>query len=226
MKLSITSLPLARVKSPVWLRAMTRLAWPAIASSKPCLRLIAGVEPTVPCSSTIVAVSITHLGDEPLASDAALEYAGPMQRRQIKVLCPTGRRRGRAAPPGSRPPSLRRARLPAGRDDRREEDRVDALGDEGPRMALIWFSCFCCASANLRSMPRASACCLVTDVSAARQPDSEPIWLKPMVSPCRFSCAMLTEVKAVAKLAAMASLEIMVTMSSQCGRRGVFTCDD
>jgi hypothetical protein len=23
-----------------------------------------------------------------------------------------------------------------------------------PRIALIWFSCFCCASANFRSMPR------------------------------------------------------------------------
>jgi hypothetical protein len=67
---------------------------------------------------------------------------------------------------------------------------------------------------------------LVTEVSAARQPDSEPIWLKPTTRPCRFSWAMLTEVKAVARLAAMASLEIMVTMSSQCGRRGVFTCDD
>ena len=41
------------------------------------------------------------------------------------------------------------------------------------------------------------------------------IWLKPMVRPERFSWAMLTEVKAVARLAARASLEMMVTMSSR-----------
>ena len=49
------------------------------------------------------------------------------------------------------------------------------------RTAAIWFSCFCWASENCRSMPRASASCLVTVVSAARQPDSEPICEKPMV---------------------------------------------
>ncbi|MNV92266.1 hypothetical protein D3C71_1868430 [compost metagenome] len=49
------------------------------------------------------------------------------------------------------------------------------------RMALIWFSCFCWASAIFRVMPRFCASLLATEVSAARQPDSEPIWEKPTV---------------------------------------------
>jgi len=43
------------------------------------------------------------------------------------------------------------------------------------RIALIWFSCFCWASAILKLMLRFFASALETDVSAARQPDSEPI---------------------------------------------------
>src|SRR3954468_2917117 len=50
------------------------------------------------------------------------------------------------------------------------------------RIALIWFSCFCCASAILRLTLRLLASCLETEVSAARQPDSDPICEKPMVS--------------------------------------------
>ncbi len=49
------------------------------------------------------------------------------------------------------------------------------------RIALIWFSCFCCASAILKLMFRFLASALETVVSAARQPDSEPICEKPMV---------------------------------------------
>ncbi len=50
------------------------------------------------------------------------------------------------------------------------------------RIALIWLSCFCCASAILRLTWRLLASCLETEVSAARQPDSDPICEKPMVS--------------------------------------------
>src|SRR5687768_12118007 len=49
------------------------------------------------------------------------------------------------------------------------------------RIALIWFSCFCWASAILKVMSRFLASALETEVSAARQPDSEPICEKPMV---------------------------------------------
>ena len=90
-----------------------------------------------------------------------------------------------------------------------------------PRMALIWFSCFCCASANLRSTPRSSACWRVTDVSAARQPDSEPICEKPMTLP-EMSCARAPEDKAVARPAARASLVMMFTMKSSQMPPGVF----
>ena len=50
------------------------------------------------------------------------------------------------------------------------------------RIALIWFSCFCCASAILRLTLRLVASDLETEVSAARQPDSDPICEKPTVS--------------------------------------------
>ena len=71
-------------------------------------------------------------------------------------------------------------RIPAGRHDRRDEDRVDALRDEGADR-LIWFSCFCCASEIFRSTPRLSASIFETFVSAARQPDSDPTWENPTV---------------------------------------------
>src|SRR5206468_3980036 len=50
------------------------------------------------------------------------------------------------------------------------------------RIALIWFSCFCWASAILSVTLRLAASVFETEVSAARQPDSDPIWEKPTVS--------------------------------------------
>src|SRR5439155_27000116 len=50
------------------------------------------------------------------------------------------------------------------------------------RIALIWLSCFCWASAILSVTLRLPASDLETEVSAARQPDSDPIWEKPAVS--------------------------------------------
>src|SRR3954469_24387308 len=47
------------------------------------------------------------------------------------------------------------------------------------RMALIWFSCFCCASENRRSMPMVAAADLIDCVFAVRHSLSAPIWLKP-----------------------------------------------
>src|SRR5690606_14946465 len=49
------------------------------------------------------------------------------------------------------------------------------------RMALIWFSCFCCASENLRSMPRRAASALTDSEKLVRQPLSEPTCEKPTV---------------------------------------------
>src|SRR5688572_30587408 len=47
------------------------------------------------------------------------------------------------------------------------------------RSALIWFSCFCCASANRRSMLLVSAAALMDSVLAVRHSLSAPIWLNP-----------------------------------------------
>ncbi len=63
------------------------------------------------------------------------------------------------------------------------------------RIALIWFSCFCWASAILKLMLRFLASDLETEVSAARQPDSEPICEKPMVRSAAWALNARTEVE-------------------------------
>jgi len=52
------------------------------------------------------------------------------------------------------------------------------------RRALIWFSCFCCASENFRAMFRFFASAMIDFVSAVRQALSAPIWLKPTRTRC------------------------------------------
>ena len=47
------------------------------------------------------------------------------------------------------------------------------------RIALIWFSCFCCASENLRSIPASLADDLIDSVFAVRHSLSAPICEKP-----------------------------------------------
>ncbi|MNU52133.1 hypothetical protein D3C71_411370 [compost metagenome] len=54
------------------------------------------------------------------------------------------------------------------------------------RMALIWFSCFCCASENLSSMPASLAEDLIDSVLAVRHSLSAPTCAKPSTS---FFCA-------------------------------------
>ena len=49
-------------------------------------------------------------------------------------------------------------------------------------MALIWFSCFCCASENLSVMPASLAALLIDSVLAVRHSLSAPTWLKPSTS--------------------------------------------
>src|SRR5699024_4761475 len=48
-------------------------------------------------------------------------------------------------------------------------------------MAWIWFSYFCWASENWRSIPASSAACWIDSVFAVRQPLSAPTWEKPKV---------------------------------------------
>ncbi|KQS72330.1 hypothetical protein ASG39_00650 [Rhizobium sp. Leaf371] len=76
------------------------------------------------------------------------------------------------------------------------------------RSALIWFSCFCWASANFRSMPRFSASCFVTVVSAARQPDSEPICEKPTVMSAADALEKTQPARTVAQLSALTNFMI------------------
>ena len=53
------------------------------------------------------------------------------------------------------------------------------------RIALIWFSCFCCASENLSSMPASANAAWMSLVLAVRQPDSAPTCAKPTTSSSR-----------------------------------------
>ena len=53
------------------------------------------------------------------------------------------------------------------------------------RIALIWFSCFCCASENFSSMPASLADDLIDSVLAVRHSLSAPTWAKPStILPC------------------------------------------
>ena len=47
------------------------------------------------------------------------------------------------------------------------------------RIALIWFSCFCCASENFRLIPAVFADDWIDLVFAVRHPLSAPTWEKP-----------------------------------------------
>jgi hypothetical protein len=47
------------------------------------------------------------------------------------------------------------------------------------RSALIWFSCFCCASEKRRVMPASGAALWIDVVLAVRHSLSAPIWLNP-----------------------------------------------
>ena len=102
------------------------------------MRLIAGVEPTVPCSSTTLHSLSPTVVDQPLAGDAAfLDLVGG-DRGQVQVL----RRVDAAVEQDDRDLGFLgfgQHVIPAGGDDRRDEDRVDALGDEAAdRLDLVF----------------------------------------------------------------------------------------
>jgi hypothetical protein len=82
-------------------------------------------------------------------------------------------------------------------------------------MALIWFSCFCCASENLRSMPSFLAVSWMDFVLALRQPDSAPTWAKPIVILPSEAEAPSSEPQAVSAIAlkeiAVAAIRVFFT---------------
>jgi hypothetical protein len=185
MKLSITSLPFARVKSPVWLRTILMFDGPAMPSSKPCLRLVAGDErqpcPEAPprCRSCRRLFSTSH-------SPATLPSCTLSEVTAVRYRSSPAGSTSRSSSTTGILASLRflQHRIPAGRDDGREEDRVHALRDEGAdRLDLVLLLLL--GVGDLKVMFRFAACGLETEVSAARQPDSDPICEKPTTLPSR-----------------------------------------
>ena len=80
-KPSMTVLPSARVKSPVSEAITEMLSLPAMASSNPVLRSMAGAEPVVPCSSTTLMGSVPRLSEtESTDALALLDEVGPDER--------------------------------------------------------------------------------------------------------------------------------------------------
>ena len=140
-KASITSLPLARVKSPVCERMILKRGSALMISSKPFLRSMAGAEPTVPCSSTMLTspVVLLHVLDQPAAGLAAFldevrAHEGDPQRVVLHVDGAVGQDdrdlRGLGFPQHG---------VPAGLDHRREGDHVHLLRDEGAdRLDLVF----------------------------------------------------------------------------------------
>src|ERR1700674_1347124 len=82
-------------------------------------------------------------------------------------------------------------------------------------MALIWFSCFCCASENLRLMPDSLAALLMDSEFAVRHSLSAPICAKPRV--IGLSAAGAVREKSAVRLAdssaAMAVLLVMTILA-------------
>src|ERR1700674_3299456 len=82
-------------------------------------------------------------------------------------------------------------------------------------MALIWFSCFCCASENLRLMPDSLAALLMDSEFAVRHSLSAPICAKPRV--IGLSAAGAGREKSAVRLAdssaAMAVLLVMTILA-------------
>src|SRR6185503_4531290 len=213
MKLSITSLPLARVKSPVWLRTTLRLAFLATTLSKPFLRLVATLAPTVPCSSTTLqALPATVFASHSpatapsctLSEVTAVRYSSLPEGSMSRSSSTTGILASLA--------SFNTASQPLDTTGARKMASTPCAIKE--RIALIWFSCFCCASAILSVTLRLAASVFETEVSAARQPDSDPIWEKPTVSSAAVAGSeRLIATKAVA---ARRALEVMRRSLPKC----------
>jgi len=133
-----------------------------------------------------------------LAGASGMDTAGRSGARPWQRL---HRNRGHARNPGLRPHHVRGARNRCrGRDKcalricgfctrRLQAQRVAPIAVRcayrvalrlartatNARSALIWFSCFCCASEKRRSMPRFAASERIDSVSAVRHPLSAPI---------------------------------------------------
>ena len=149
---------------------------------KPALRSLAGAEPVVPCSSTMLTVSVLSLYAS--ASHCPAFLPSSMKSEPRKVLY-------RLVSLESTARSVRMTGILAFLASLSTVSQPDSTTGEKAmtstrcwmydRMALIWFSCFCWASENFRSMPALLADSWIDLVLAVRQPLSAPTWAKPMV---------------------------------------------
>ena len=79
----MTSLPLARVKSPVCEAMILNFGSASMTSAKPSLRSLAGAEPVVPCSSTMFTGSGLSLYSSTSHSPAFLPSSTKSEPRKV-----------------------------------------------------------------------------------------------------------------------------------------------
>lgn len=177
----MTSLPLARVNSPDCDAITLRFGLALMTSANPFFRSIAGAAPTVPSSWTMFTVSSESLYSSTSHWPAFLPSSTKSEPRKVTYMDgseSTARSVSTTGMPAAFA-SLRTASQPVTTTGENAMTSTFCLMKE--RIAAIWFSCFCCASANLRSMPAAAASSLIDLVFAVRQPLSAPTWENPRV---------------------------------------------
>ena len=127
-KPSITVLPSARVKLPVCESSVV-IAVPSMASANPSARSLAGADPVVPSSTTMLVGRVAEGLGCPLTGRHALLLEVQADPGRVQVV----RRRDRAVFEDDRDAGLLglvEHVVPAVFHDRRDDDRVDALVDE------------------------------------------------------------------------------------------------
>ena len=176
----MTVLPSARVKLPVSDAMTLTFGLSFVASAKPDLRSLAGAEPVVPCELDDVDRLGAGVGDVLSDPLALLDEVGPDERLVERLVLGVDRAVGEDHG-DVRGLGLLEDGVPAGLDHGRERDVVDALRDVGPdRLDLVLLLLL--RVGELRSNPASAVRVSWMDlVLAARQPLSEPTWLKPTV---------------------------------------------
>ena len=180
MKASITSLPLARVKSPlcdstIWKRA----SWP-MTSRNPFWRSFAGAEPTVPCSSTtrigplrpslsLISQRAARRPSSTKSDPMSVTYSDSSGTFTARSVSTTGIPAALASPSTVSQPVSTTG----------EKAITSTCCAMKERSALIWFSCFCCPSENLSRNSGSARASLTERVLAVRHSLSAPTWLNP-----------------------------------------------
>ncbi len=154
----------------------------AISCSKPALRSIAGADPTVPCNSTIFNVAsgvfLARSSSQRPARRPSSTKSEPMNVTYSDLSVTLTAR------------SVRMTGILAALASRSTVSQPDSTTGENAitstfcamneRIALTWFSCFCCASANFSVTPSFCAASLIDAVLAVRHSLSAPTCEKPI----------------------------------------------